>query len=90
MELITLPMAYIVLILLLLLLSGLPFFMIFSVYGLLLIGVYVIVAVKKFGDRTDFISLIGVPSYVFWKIIKLPLIFKNSKKNTNWKRTKRD
>lgn len=89
-ELITLPMAYIVLILLLLLLSGSPFFMMFSVYGFLLIGVYVIVAVKKFGDRSDFISLIGVPSYVFWKIIKLPLIFKNSKKNTNWKRTKRD
>ena len=89
-ELSTLPIAYIVLILLLLLLSGIPFFMIFSVYGILLIGVYVIIAVKKFGDKTDLISLIGVPSYIFWKVIKLPLTFKNSKKNTNWKRTKRD
>lgn len=89
-ELITLPMAYIILILFLLLLSGSPFFIMFSVYGILLIGVYVIIAVKKFGDRIDFTSLIGVPSYIFWKIIKLPLTFKNSKKNTNWKRTKRD
>ncbi len=89
-ELMSMPLSYEVMMLFILLI--LPFweFRLYSLYAMGIIAIHVVMAVVIYGDRDDFKALKGVPEYIFWKIVKLPVILANARKNVKWVRTKRD
>lgn len=86
-ELLIIPLSNYFLISTLLIISPYIFY---TLYVYLLLFLYVISSMYRFGDKKDLYSLLFFPYYLFWKIINLPLIILNSKKNSNWNRTKRD
>lgn len=87
MELLIIPLSNYFLISTLLIISPYIFY---TLYVYLLLFLYVTSSMYRFGDKKDLYSLLFFPYYLFWKIINLPLILLNSKKNSNWNRTKRD
>jgi len=89
-ELMTLPLAYQVLLLLTLFFIGSLNFKIYSLFSILITSIHIILSVIYFGKFSDLVVLFKVPKYVIWKIVKLPLIIKQSRKNAQWVRTKRD
>lgn len=89
-ELMTLPLSYEVIVLLLLLVIPVKVSQIYGIVGLFIIFIHLLMAVIIYGDKEDFAALINVPKYILWKIIKLPMIIATSKGNAGWVRTKRD
>ena len=89
-ELMSMPLSYEVLLLCaLVVIPGKPFAL-YGMGGLALIFAQMIVSVALYGKSEDFLALSEIPAYLFWKIVKLPSILRNSKKNAAWVRTKRD
>lgn len=89
-ELMTLPLAFQMLLLLALLVIGNIGIKIYALYSIGITFVHIIFSVLFFGKLSDLLILFKVPMYIIWKIIKLPLILKQSKKDAQWVRTKRD
>lgn len=89
-ELMSMPLAYEVLLLLLLVvLPWQPFFW-FGVGGLAVIALQILAAVLLHGNKKDFLALFQIPGYLLWKVLSLPRILFTSRKNAQWVRTKRD
>ncbi len=89
-ELMTLPLAFQVLLLLVLMVIGNIGVKIYGLYSVAIIFIHIICSVLFFGKVSDLVILFKVPMYILWKIIKLPLILKQSKKDAQWVRTKRE
>jgi hypothetical protein len=62
----------------------------YSFGSIFIIFIHIILSVLFFGKVKDLTSLIEVPIYILWKLAKIPLIVKQSNKNAQWIRTKRD
>lgn len=89
-ELMSMPLSYEVIMLLFLLAIPISGFRVYSIIGIAIITIHIALAVLLYGDKEDLKALRTVPKYIFWKIIKFPLILSNSKSNVKWVRTKRD
>lgn len=89
-ELMSLPLSYETV--LLLILAFLPFqpFSPYGFAGLVIIFLQIVVAVLLYGTKRDFLSIAQIPFYLGWKLIKLPHILMTSRKGAQWVRTKRD
>lgn len=87
-DLMSLPLAYEVLLLLVTLF--LPGFLWYGLVGLGLVVVHLICSVALYGTPGDWKALAGIPGYVFWKVLSLPRILLASRSGTPWVRTKRD
>lgn len=89
-ELMSLPLSYETMCLLLLaFVPGQPF----SAYGfagLTIIFLQIVAAILLYGGKKDFLALLQVPGYLLWKLAKLPRILVASRKGAQWVRTKRD
>jgi cellulose synthase/poly-beta-1,6-N-acetylglucosamine synthase-like glycosyltransferase len=89
-ELLLLPLAYQVVLLLVIL--AIPFapVQIYALAGLALVGVHVAAAIVVGGGNIDdFAALAAAPFYVTWKLALSPFIFKMARHNTSWIRTER-
>jgi cellulose synthase/poly-beta-1,6-N-acetylglucosamine synthase-like glycosyltransferase len=89
-ELMTLPLAFQMICLLTLFLIGNFEMKLYSFGSIFIIFIHIILSVLFFGKVKDLTSLIEVPIYILWKLAKIPLIVKQSNKNAQWIRTKRD
>jgi cellulose synthase/poly-beta-1,6-N-acetylglucosamine synthase-like glycosyltransferase len=89
-ELMSLPLSYEVLCLLVLLpLPGSIFFP-YGCGGLIVIFLHILASIAIYGNKSDVKALFSIPAYIFWKLLRLPNILLASRKGTNWIRTKRD
>ncbi len=86
-ELLIIPISNYFLISTLLILGAYKFY---TLYVYILLFLYVITSMYKFGDKKDLYSLIFFPYYLLWKILNMPFILLYSKKDSSWNRTKRD
>ena len=89
-ELMSLPLSYEVLILCALIAIPGKIFPVYGFCGLGIILIQMVSSVVLYGDKKDFRAFLEIPGYLFWKIIKLPSILLNSRKDAKWVRTKRD
>ena len=92
-ELLLLPLAYHFLFLLLLMVSawfsGVGF-LIYSLLAMMIFVLHIIVAMYLGGcDKFDVLALFKAPGYIMWKVLKLGKIFKMSRDDAGWQRTKR-
>jgi cellulose synthase/poly-beta-1,6-N-acetylglucosamine synthase-like glycosyltransferase len=90
MDLLTLPLAFHVLLLLTALLLPSTFGRTAAVAGLLIVAVHILAAVQD-GDSVsdDLRTLAKAPLYVLWKLNQIPRILKSSSRSTPWIRTAR-
>jgi cellulose synthase/poly-beta-1,6-N-acetylglucosamine synthase-like glycosyltransferase len=90
-ELLLLPLAYHVLLLLLTLLIPVTLLQYYAVAGLLLVFAHVLIAVRLGGGGlTDIKTLATVPFYILWKLTLLPRLWRNARENAPWQRTDRE
>jgi cellulose synthase/poly-beta-1,6-N-acetylglucosamine synthase-like glycosyltransferase len=90
-ELLLLPLAFHVLLLLLTLLIPVILLQYYAVAGLLLVFVHVLIAVNLGGGGLKEIkALASVPFYILWKLTLLPSLWRNARKNAAWQRTDRE
>jgi cellulose synthase/poly-beta-1,6-N-acetylglucosamine synthase-like glycosyltransferase len=89
-ELMSLPLSYEVVMLLLLVFLPAQPFLPYALGGLAVIAAQIIASVLLYGTRRDFLALFEIPKYLFWKVINLPRILLASRKGAKWIRTKRD
>ncbi|TDT72447.1 cellulose synthase/poly-beta-1,6-N-acetylglucosamine synthase-like glycosyltransferase [Hypnocyclicus thermotrophus] len=88
-DLMILPLAFQVTLLLIIGIIGGTGFKIYSLINIFIISFHIVLSVLYFGKLKDLLIIFEVPKYIFWKIINLPLILSHSKKNTEWIRTDR-
>jgi cellulose synthase/poly-beta-1,6-N-acetylglucosamine synthase-like glycosyltransferase len=89
-ELVSLPLSYETLLLLALAaIPGHPF-RIYAACALIVLAAQILAAVALYGKGRDLLAVFEIPSYLFWKIVKLPRILATSRKGSTWVRTKRD
>ncbi len=89
-ELLSLPLSYEVLVLLALGFIPGQAFLFYALAGLAVIFLQILAAVALYGEKRDFLAFLQVPGYILWKLYKLPLILKSSRKGARWVRTKRE
>ena len=90
-DILSLPLAMGVLLLLLALCIPCTWLRWYATVSLLVIGAHFIVAVKAGPHFWKSIGvLVMVPKYILWKIVLLPKILLNSRRNASWVRTHRD
>lgn len=90
-ELLLLPLAYHVLLLLLTLLLPVAILQWYAGISLLLVFLHVLIAILiAGGGLKEFKVLATVPLYMLWKITLLPRLWMNSRRNTAWERTDRE
>ena len=90
-ELLLLPLAYHVLLLLLTLLIPVALFQYYAVVGLLLVFAHVLIAVRLGGGGlAEIKTLATVPFYILWKLTLLPRLWRNARENAPWQRTDRE
>ena len=90
-ELLLLPLAYHVLLLLLTLLIPLPLLQYYAAAGLLLVVAHVLIAIRFGGGGLDDIkALATVPFYILWKLTLMPKLWRNARNNAQWQRTDRE
>lgn len=90
-ELLLLPLAYHILLLLLALLPPFGPTRLYALFGLALVGVHVLAAIRVAGgDRRDLLALAGAPFYILWKLTVLRAIGRASRADADWVRTARD
>ena len=90
-ELLLLPLAYHVLLLLLTLLIPLPLLQYYAAAGLLLVVAHVLIAIRLGGGGFDDIkALATVPFYILWKLTLMPKLWRNARNNAQWQRTDRE
>jgi cellulose synthase/poly-beta-1,6-N-acetylglucosamine synthase-like glycosyltransferase len=89
-ELMSLPLSYEVLLLLVLVVLPFQPFTWYAVFGLAVLFLQIVAGVLIHGQKRDFLALLEIPGYLLWKVISLPKILLTSKKGAQWVRTKRD
>jgi len=89
-ELMSMPLSYTALMLCAIAVIPAQPFPVFGISGLAIILAQMIASVVLYGERKDFLAFFEIPAYLFWKIARLPAILRNSRKNAEWIRTKRD
>jgi cellulose synthase/poly-beta-1,6-N-acetylglucosamine synthase-like glycosyltransferase len=90
-ELLLLPLAYHVLLLLFTLLIPLPLLQYYAAAGLLLVVAHVLIAIRLEGGGFDDIkALATVPFYILWKLTLMPKLWRNARNNAQWQRTDRE
>ncbi len=90
-ELLLLPLAYHVLLLLFTLLFPLPLLQYYAAAGLLLVVVHVLIAIRLGGGGFDDIKVLAtVPFYILWKLTLMPKLWRNARNNARWQRTDRE
>jgi len=90
-ELLLLPLAYHVLLLLLTLLMPFTLLQYYAFAGLLLVGAHVLIAILLGGGGfKDIKALATVPFYILWKLTLLPKLWRNARENAPWQRTDRE
>ncbi len=90
-ELLLLPLAYHVLLLLMTLLMPWAFLQYYAIAGLLLVMAHVLLAIKGAGDGlTNIKALAAVPFYILWKLTLMPKLWRNARHDAQWQRTDRE
>jgi cellulose synthase/poly-beta-1,6-N-acetylglucosamine synthase-like glycosyltransferase len=89
-EILTLPLAYLTLLLTALLAMPVTAYRLYALTVLGVLFAHVLTALALSGEMNEGLSaLMSAPSYVFWKLTKSLAIVRFSKSNTPWLRTKR-
>jgi cellulose synthase/poly-beta-1,6-N-acetylglucosamine synthase-like glycosyltransferase len=90
-ELLLLPLAFHVLLLLLTLLLPFAVLQLYALTALLLVVAHVLIAIRLGGGGfNDFKALASVPFYILWKLSLLPKLWRNAHQNAAWQRTERE
>ena len=90
-ELLLLPLAFHVLLLLVTLLIPLPFLQFYAIAALVLVFAHVLIAIRVAGGGIeDFKTLATVPFYILWKLMLMPKLWRNARNNAKWQRTDRE
>jgi hypothetical protein len=90
-ELLLLPLAYHVLLLLFTLLIPLPTLQYYAVGALLLVVAHVLIAIRwAGGGLEDIKTLATVPFYILWKLTLISKLWRNTRNNALWQRTDRE
>jgi len=90
-ELLLLPLAFHVLLLLLTLLIPFTLLQYYAGAGLLLVFAHVLIAIRLGGGGLEDIKVLAtVPFYILWKLTLLPRLWRNMRKNAVWQRTDRE
>jgi cellulose synthase/poly-beta-1,6-N-acetylglucosamine synthase-like glycosyltransferase len=90
-ELLLLPLAYHVLLLLFTLALPSPMLRCYALTALLLVGVHVLIALRSAGDSVENLkALARVPFYIVWKVLLIPKLWRNAQRNAQWQRTDRE
>jgi hypothetical protein len=88
-ELLLLPLAYHVLLLLITL--AVPALTYYALAALLLVGLHVLLAISKAGDALENCkALARVPFYIVWKVLLIPKLLRNAQRTAKWQRTDRE
>lgn len=89
-ELLLLPLALHVVLLLLSLVAPSPVVRLYALSGLALVLAHLLGAVWRSGGTwRDLAALAAAPAYVLWKIILIPTLLRSSRANSAWVRTER-
>jgi cellulose synthase/poly-beta-1,6-N-acetylglucosamine synthase-like glycosyltransferase len=90
-DLLTLPLTYHILALLLLVLLPLPWAKAYAGFGLCVVAFHVLAAIQiGKGSVKDYLILLIAPFYVLWKVLIAGKIFRIAVKGTAWIRTQRN
>jgi cellulose synthase/poly-beta-1,6-N-acetylglucosamine synthase-like glycosyltransferase len=90
-ELLLLPLALHVTLLLLVLLIPFPPTQIYAGIALGIVLIHILAALwVGGGTRKDLAILASVPFYILWKLTRLPLVIKTARKEASWVRTQRE
>ena len=88
-ELLTLPLAYHVLLLTATLIIPVLFIRIYAIAAFGIVMIHILTAIIIGGEVRGLFTLLFVPFYIIWKISRLSGILKTSNKKASWKRTTR-
>lgn len=90
-ELLLLPLAFHVILLLLTLLTPWVLLQYYAVAGLLLVFAHVLIAIRLGGGGLSDIKILATaPLYILWKLTLLPKLWRNARENATWQRTDRE
>ncbi len=90
-ELLLLPLAYHVLLLLFTLLMPAPALQYYAFAGLLLVVAHVLIAIRRGGGGIEDIKILaGVPFYILWKLTLMPKLWRSARNDAQWQRTDRE
>jgi len=90
-ELLLLPLAFHVVLLLLTLLIPITLLQYYAIVGLLLVCLHVLIAILLGGGGLkDIKTLLTVPFYILWKLTLLTKLWRNTRVNAQWQRTDRE
>jgi cellulose synthase/poly-beta-1,6-N-acetylglucosamine synthase-like glycosyltransferase len=89
-ELLLLPLSFHVLLLLMAFILGPSSARLYAIAALGVVAGHVVLALRKGGGGAkELFALMGLPVFLIWKIILIPLLGKMAKKNAQWVRTER-
>lgn len=89
-ELLLLPLALHVVLLLVSLIAPSPWIRLYALSGLALVLVHLLGAVWRSGGTwRDLAALAAAPGYVLWKLVLIPTLLRSSRANSAWVRTER-
>ncbi len=90
-ELLLLPLAFHVLLLLMALLIPTPLTHYYALAALSLVAAHVLLAIKVGGGGfEDYKTLATVPFYILWKLTLMPKLWRNARNDAQWQRTDRE
>jgi cellulose synthase/poly-beta-1,6-N-acetylglucosamine synthase-like glycosyltransferase len=90
-ELLLLPLAFHVLLLLVALLIPIKLLQYYAFIGLLIVFIHVLIAIYLGGGGLkDVRTLLTVPFYILWKLTLLTKLWRNTRVNAQWQRTDRE
>jgi cellulose synthase/poly-beta-1,6-N-acetylglucosamine synthase-like glycosyltransferase len=90
-ELLLLPLAFHVILLLLTLLTPWVLLQYYALAGLLLVFAHVLIAIRLGGGGLNDIKILATaPLYILWKLTLLPKLWRNARENAAWQRTDRE
>lgn len=90
-ELLLLPLAFHVILLLLTLLTPWVLLQYYAAAGLLLVFAHVLIAIRLGGGGLSDIKILATaPLYILWKLTLLPKLWRNARENAAWQRTDRE
>ena len=89
-DLLLLPLAFHVALLLAVLLTPFPPIQVAALIGLSVVALHLTAAIRVTGGGLpEFTALLGTPFYIVWKILLIPRLVKSSRAGTAWVRTER-
>ena len=90
-ELLLLPLAFHVILLLFTLLIPWGLLQYYAAAGLLLVFAHVLIAIRLGGGGLSDIKILATaPVYILWKLTLLPKLWRNARENAAWQRTDRE